>query len=102
MRWTYLKRCIEDVTDDLEIRLEAAAEAAKIAEREMKDASKEAKVKAAAAKAVNSVSSAGTLSVATAASTDASGFARAPTYTSSVVGVARRSEYTLIIIMLKN
>ena len=84
--------------------MEAAAEADNITERGMKEASKEAEVKAAtanaAAKASNSVSSEGNLSAATAAYTAASQFTRVPNDTSSAVGVDRRTGYTLIIILL--
>ena len=85
---------------NLEIRTEAAVEAAEIAERGMKEAAEEVEVKAAVTKAANSVSCAGTLSAANDAPTITSAFARAPTSTSSVVGVARKNWYTLIIIML--
>ena len=80
------------------------AEVAKITKRGTKEASEEAKVKAAAAraatKAAGYVSSTGTSSAVTAASTTMYTFTRAPTSTSSVVGIAIRSGYTLIIIML--
>ena len=89
---------------NLERWMETAVEAAKIAKRGMKEVAKEAEVKAAAAKyaveATNYVSYTGALSADIAASTAASAFVKAPTYYSSVVGVARRSGYTLIIIML--
>ena len=71
-----------------------AERAANISERLMKEATKEAEVKSAATKAGNCVSSDGTLSAATAASTTVSAFAGDPTYNSSVVGVARRIGYT--------
>ena len=84
--------------------MEAAAEAEKIAKRTMMEAAKEAKVKDAAAKdvtkATNYVSSAGTLSTDTAASTTASAFAGDSNSNSSVVGVAIISGYTLIVIIL--
>ena len=84
--------------------MEAAVEAAKIAKRGMKEVAKEAEVKAAVAKyatkTFNYISSSGKFPPTTSASTYASVFVRAPTSTSSVVGVARRSGYTLKIIML--
>ena len=84
--------------------MEVAEEASKISKRGIMDATKDAEFKAAtanaAAKAANSISSVGTSSAATTAATTASVFAKAPTYTSSVVGVARRGGYKLIIIML--
>ena len=66
----------------------------------MKEAAEEVEVKAAAAKAVYYVSYSGTSYASTAASTDSSVFVSAPTSTGSVVGVARRRGYILIIIML--
>ena len=65
----------------------------------MKEDAKKSKVKDAAAKATDSVSSARNSSGATVTSTAASMFARVPNFTSSVVGVAIRSGYKLIIIM---
>ena len=90
-----------DTAADLEIWMEAVTEAAKISESGMKMTAREAEFKADAAKATDSVSSAGTSSAATAASTAACAFTRNPTSTSSIVGVAIRSGCTLIIIMLK-
>ena len=94
---------MEAASAELQKRMEAAAEAAEIAKRGMKESAKEAKVKSAAtksaAKAADSVSSAGTSSTDTVVSTTAF-LLRAPTSTSSVVSVSRRSGYTLIIIML--
>ena len=79
-------------------------EAAEIDKRGMKEAAEESEVKSAVAKttakAANSVSSDGVFSATIASSNAASAFARAHTSTSSVVGVARRSGYTLIIIIL--
>ena len=81
--------------------MEAAAEVDEITKRVIKKAAKEAKVKAAADKAsTDSVSSAGTLSAATAASSDSYTFTGDDTSNSIVVGVAIRSGYTLLIIML--
>lgn len=91
---------MEDAADDLYRWVEAAADAAKISESGMKMTAREAEFKADDAKATDSVSSAGTSSAATAASTAASAFARAPNYTISVVGVDKRSGYTLLIIIL--
>ena len=91
---------MEDAADDLEIRIETAVEADKIFESGMKEAAEESMVKAAATKATDSVSSARNLSATTSASTTAFTFTRAPNPTSSVVGVARRSGYSLIRIML--
>ena len=100
MQLTDLKGWMEDSADNLERWVGAAAEAAKIAERVMKKSSEEYRVKVAAAKDVHSVSSAGILSAATSMSTAASATVRIPNFTSSVVGVSRRSGYTLIIIIL--
>ena len=79
-------------------------EAAEIVKRGMKDAAKEADIKAKAktATAADSVSSSGTSSTANFASTYASAFKRAPTSNSIVVGVARRSgrEYLSTILEL--
>ena len=86
---------MEAESDNMEIRVEDVAEATEILERGMKEAAKEAKIKAALAKAANLVSSA-----ANAASTTAPVFTRAPTYTTSSVGVPRRRGYTLLIIRL--
>ena len=80
--------------------MEAAAEVAKISKRVMKETTEEAKVKAAAVKAADSVSSVGTAPAATAASTSASVFERDPTSTNSVIGVARRNWCKLIIIIV--
>ena len=66
----------------LERRVEAAAEAYKFVKRVMKEADEESEVKAAAAKASDSVSLDDTSSTVTAASTAASVFTRDPTYTS--------------------
>ena len=60
----------------------------------MKEATKEAEVKAASAKADDYVSSSGTSSAATAASNSASMFVMDPHYAVSAVGVDRRSGYT--------
>ena len=77
---------------------------AKTYKRGTKEASKESEVKPAAAKAAaesaDSVYSDGTSSADTATFTATSVFARAHNYTGSVVGVTRRSEYTLIKIIL--
>ena len=104
MQQNAMERRMDAVAYDLEIRVEAAAEASEIAKRGMRGASKEAEVKSASAKASgnfsDSVSLAGTSSAATAASTTVSAFGRAPNSTSSVVGIARISGYTLVIIML--
>ena len=92
---------MEPIAADLERWMEVAAEATEIAERRMKEDAKEAEVKAVSTKpAADYVSSAGTLSETTAVSNTNSTFARAPNYTSCVVGVAISSGYTLIIIML--
>ena len=85
---------MEATAAELERQMEAAAEASKIAERGMKKATEEAKVKSAAAKAANSVFSSGILTAANDTSTAASMVVRYPTSTSSVVGVSRRSRYT--------
>ena len=101
LQQTDLERRMEAAANNLEIRMEAATEAAEIAKRGMKEAAKESEVKVAAIKAAGDyVSFAGTLSAATAASTATYEFERYPTSTSNVVGVTRRSGYTLIIIML--
>ena len=95
---------MEAETTDLDIHMEAAVEADGFAERGMKEVTKEAEVKSTAAKAsaksANSISSARTSSTTTAASTTTSVLARDTNYTISVLGVARRSGYTLIIMML--
>ena len=100
IQWTDLERQMEAAAADLERQMEAVAEADKIAKRGMKEAAEESMVKAAATKATDSVSSARNLSATTSASTTAFTFTRAPNPTSSVVGVARRSGYSLIRIML--
>ena len=79
LRLTGLECRMEATAANMERRMEATAEVAKISERGMKEAAEEAEVKAdatkAAAEAADSVSSTVTLSVATAASTAASAFA---------------------------
>ena len=95
---------MEAASVDLEKRMEVAVEATEIYGRGMKEAAEEAEVKAATtkatAKASDSVSFAGTMSAATASSTAKSAVVRYTNSTSSVVGAARRSGYTLITIML--
>ena len=95
---------MEAAAAGLDIQMEAAAEADEIAKRGMKEAAKESEVKdtatKTAAEATNYVSYSGNSSASTAISTTTYVFARAPPSTSIVLGVARRSGYTCIIIML--
>ena len=103
--WDDLEQRMEAASYDMERRVEAALEASKIAKSGIKEAVKEDRAKAAACKsatkAANSVSSDENSSTATSDSTTAPAFARDPTSIISVVGVARKSGYKLLIIMLK-
>ena len=96
---------MEAVDAHLERWMEAMAESVKITKRERKESTEETEVNTTTSKAsdeaTNYASSAGTSSDANYASTVASMATRAPTSNSTVVGVARRSAYILIIIMPK-